>query len=423
MMKFKKGLSMAAGVSLIVAAGCGNDNNAADGGNGEESNGGNNGETTTLSVWAMGEEGNALGSFVESFENEHENIEVNVQAIPWDNAHDSLLTAVASGDGPDVLQLGTTWVAEFAGAGAFLDLSDYKDDYDMINNDDFFEGALDTTYYNDAIYGVPWYVDTRVLFYRTDILEEHGYEEPPQNWEEMLEVSRELADRGDGMYGFDIDQNDQLVPPIFAWQNGWEFNEEEAEENFADPAFREAMDYYHTYFAEGLVQETEGVPIEQGFEEGSKPMFTSGPWMINIIRNEAPDIDGDWDVAMFPGSEKNASAIGGSHLSVFAETENPEEALEFISYMSEPETQIEWFKETNTLPARQSAWDDEELQEDEKLAVFGDQLEEAVAPPVLSQWENIAQDLLSSLERINRGGADLDEELDNFQQQAANRLD
>jgi multiple sugar transport system substrate-binding protein len=145
--------------------------------------------------------------------------------------------------------------------------------------------------------------------------------------------------------------------------------------------------------------------------------------MINIIRNEAPDIDGDWDVAMFPGSERNASAIGGSHLSVFSETENPEEALEFISYMSEPETQIEWFKETNTLPARQSAWDDEELQQDEKLAVFGDQLEEAEAPPVLSQWENIAQDLLSSLERINRGGADLDEELDNFQQQAANRLD
>ncbi|WP_246056114.1 sugar ABC transporter substrate-binding protein [Alteribacter natronophilus] len=419
MMKFKKSLAMFAGVSVLAAAGCGNDGDA-NGGNGDEQGG--DGEAVTLDVWAMGEEGNALESFVEDFESEHDNIEVNVQAIPWDNAHENLLTAVASGNGPDVLQLGTTWVAEFAGAGAFLDLSEYEDEYDVISNDDFFEGALDTTVYNDGVYGVPWYVDTRVLFYRADILEEHGFSEPPQNWDEMLEVSRELADRGDGMYGYDIDQNDQLVPPIFAWQNGWEFNEEEAEENFADPAFREAMAYYHTFFDEELVQVTEGVPIEQGFEEGSKPMFSSGPWMVNILRDSAPDIDGDWDVAMLPGSERNASAIGGSHLSVFAETEHVEESLEFISYMSQPETQVEWFKETNTLPARQSAWDDEELQEDEKLAVFGDQLEEASAPPVLDQWENIAQDLLSSLERINRGGADLDEELDEFQQQAARRL-
>ncbi|MBM7095722.1 sugar ABC transporter substrate-binding protein [Bacillus sp. H-16] len=414
-MKFKKSLAMFAGV--LAVAGCGNDGDS----NGDQANGGD-GDKVTLDVWAMGEEGNALGSFVEAFENEHDNIEVNVQAIPWDNAHDNLLTAVASGNGPDVLQLGTTWVAEFAGAGAFLDLSEYADEYDVISNDDFFEGALDTTVYDDGVYGVPWYVDTRVLFYRTDILAEHGFSEPPQDWDEMLEVSRELADRGDGMYGYDIDQNDQLVPPIFAWQNGWEFNEEEAEENFADPAFREAMAYYHTFFDEELVQVTEGVPIEQGFEEGSKPMFSSGPWMVNILRDSAPDIDGDWDVTMLPGSERNASAIGGSHLSVFAETEHVEESLEFITYMSQPETQVEWFKETNALPARQSAWDDEELQEDEKLAVFGDQLEEAVAPPVLSQWENVAQDLLSSLERINRGGADLDEELDDFQQNSARRL-
>lgn len=414
-------MSIAAGLSLLVAAGCSNEDSA---GNNESGNGNNSaGEKTTLSVWAMGEEGNQLSKFAENFEAEHENIELNVQAIPWANAHDSLLTAVASGEGPDVLQLGTTWVAEFAEAGAFLDLSEYADDFPMINNDDFFEGALATTMFDDKIYGVPWYVDTRVLFYRSDILAEHGYDEAPQNWDELHEISRTLADRGDGMYGFDIDQKDQLVPTIFAWQNGWEFDEEIGEENFDDPKFKEAIEFYHSFFAEELVQATEGVPIEQGFEEGSKPMFTSGPWMVNILNDSAPDIEGLWDVAMLPGNEKDASAIGGSHLSVFSESENVDEALEFISYMSEPETQVDWFEQTNTLPARQSAWDDPELAEDEKLSVFGDQLEEAVAPPVLRQWENIVQDLLSSLERINRGGADIDEELEEFQDQAADRLE
>jgi len=422
-MKFSKSLSIAAGISLVVAAGCANDNSAGNNESGNANGNNSTGEKTTLSVWAMGEEGNQLSQFAENFEAEHENIELNVQAIPWGNAHDNLLTAVASGEGPDVLQLGTTWVAEFAEAGAFLDLTEYADEYPMINNDDFFEGALATTSFDDKIYGVPWYVDTRVLFYRTDILAEHGYDEAPQNWDELHDISRTLADRGDGMYGFDIDQNDQLVPTIFAWQNGWEFDEELAEDNFADPKYKEAIEFYHSFFAEDLVQATEGVPIEQGFEEGTKPMFTSGPWMVNILNDSVPEIDGLWDVAMLPGNEKDASAIGGSHLSVFSESENVDEALEFISYMSEPETQVEWFKQTNTLPARQSAWDDEELAEDDKLSVFGDQLEEAVAPPVLRQWENIAQDLLSSLERINRGGADIDEELENFKEQAANRLD
>ena len=96
-MKWKKGLTAAAGLSLIVAAGCGNDDSADGNGN---SDGGSSSDPVTLDVWAMGEEGNALGSFVEDFEAQHDNIEVNVQAIPWDNAHDSLLTAVASGDGP-----------------------------------------------------------------------------------------------------------------------------------------------------------------------------------------------------------------------------------------------------------------------------------------------------------------------------------
>ncbi|TVP87400.1 MAG: extracellular solute-binding protein [Alkalicoccus sp.] len=423
-MKKSIGLVSLTGIALALTACSSND--SAGGSANNDTNADNtendSGEDVTLTVWAMGEEGEALHSFGERFEEENPNIELDVQAIPWDNAHDNLLTAVASGEGPDVVQLGTTWVAEFSEAGAFLDLSDYTDDFDMIGNEDFFEGALDTTEVEDEILGVPWYVDTRVLFYRSDILAEHGFDSAPSNWEELKEIAHVLNDRGDGMYGFDIDQNDQLVPSIFAWQNGWEYDIDAGAENFADDSFREAMEYYHSFFDEELVQESEGVPIEQGFEEGTKPMFMSGPWMVNIINETTEGIDGDWGVTVLPGQEKNASAIGGSHLSVFAHTDHVEESLEFLSFMSEPDTQTAWFEETNALPARQSSWDNDVLAEDEKLAVFGDQLEEAVAPPVIPEWENVAQELLSSLERVNRGNAEVEEEMGNFQQNAERRL-
>ena len=63
---------------------------------------------TTLTVWAMGEEAKSLPKIAAGFEKENPNINVQVQAIPWDQANDKILTAVASKNGPDVIQMGTT---------------------------------------------------------------------------------------------------------------------------------------------------------------------------------------------------------------------------------------------------------------------------------------------------------------------------
>ncbi|MFP3359810.1 extracellular solute-binding protein, partial [Planococcus sp. SIMBA_143] len=102
-------------------------------------------------VWTMT---SGLEEFVTEYEDES-GVTVEVQAIPWDNAHDKLLTAVASGNGPDVRQIGTTWVAEFAEAGTFLDISDKIDDYDNLAADNFYESAVETTKYEDTTIGIP----------------------------------------------------------------------------------------------------------------------------------------------------------------------------------------------------------------------------------------------------------------------------
>ncbi|WP_404405761.1 sugar ABC transporter substrate-binding protein [Jeotgalibacillus malaysiensis] len=377
---------------------------------GSDSSSGSDGDT--LSVWAMGEEGKLLDEMTAAYEEENPDVTVNVQAIPWDQAYDKLLTAVASGNGPDVLQLGTTWVTEFADAGALLDLSEYMEDYPNFNPDNYFEGAQASMEYDGATVGIPWYVETRTMYYRTDLLEEVGYSEPPATWDELKDAATKLSETGDNVYGLDIDLNDQITPFIFAWQNGFEFDTENP--NFTSPEFKGAIEYYTSYFEEGISTTTEGIDIIQAFKDGQKPIFFSGPWMINIINDQAPELEGDWAVATMPANEENVSSIGGANFSVFHTSENVEGALDFISYMTETETQLEWMEKSNTLPSRTESWEDPALADSEMYSVFGEQLENTQAAPQIKEWERVAQELLSSIERINIGGADIDEELEAF---------
>ncbi|MFZ3577190.1 sugar ABC transporter substrate-binding protein [Virgibacillus sp. DJP39] len=384
---------------------------------------GSKGESNTIEVWAMGEEGKKLEELAKKFEKENEGLTVDVQAIPWGSAHDKLLTAVASGNGPDVLQLGTTWVAEFAEAGALKDLSKYMDDYPEFAPDNYFEGSQSVMKRGDEIVGIPWYVDTRVLYYRTDILKEAGYDKAPQTWEELKDAAAKLAARGEGQFGLDIDQKDQITPFIFAWQNGYEADLKNNDLNFDSPKFIEAMKYYHSYFEKGYSQTQQGGDIVQAFSKGSKPMFFSGPWMINIINEQAPEIKGKWATAVMPKKETRTSSMGGSVLSVFDTSKNVDNALKFISYMNEVDTQLEWLKISNTLPARTEAWEDPLLKEDPNYKVFGEQLKHTKAGIQIEEFERIAQELLSSLERVNAGGADLQKEMEKFNQTAQELLE
>ncbi|WP_349408483.1 sugar ABC transporter substrate-binding protein [Pseudalkalibacillus sp. SCS-8] len=397
----KVGLSILASVMVLstMLAGCSN---------------GSGDDEKTISVWAMGEEGKKLNEIAKKFEDEHPEIKVDVQAIPWENAHDKLLTAVASQKGPDVVQLGTTWVSEFADAGALVDLSEHVKDHPEFAKENYFEGAAKTMEYDGKIVGIPWYVETRVLFYRKDLLEQVGYTNAPSTWVELKDASQKLADRGDNYYGFDIDRNDQIMPFIFAWQNDFEFDEEKQNLNLDSPAFTEAIQYYTSFFEEGLSSTSEGIDIVQAFKDGVKPMFVSGPWMVNILNEQAPDLKDKWSIAILPKKEQVASSIGGSNFSIFSSSEKVEKSIEFISFMNEVDTQIEWFEMSNTLPSRVEAWEEPELKDNEMLATFGEQLKTAKSTPQIENWEVVGQELLNAIEQITVGGADVEKQLEKY---------
>ncbi|GBG11359.1 ABC transporter substrate-binding protein [Paenibacillus agaridevorans] len=408
--------TVALGAGLL--AGCGANGNNTEGNTGAGNGGGKENEKVTLSVWGMGEEAKTLPKLAEQFTKENPNITINVQALPWNQGHEKLLTAIASKKGPDVIQMGTSWIPEFADAEALADLTPYVEKYPELNPDNFYEGAVAAGKAGDKYVSSPWYVETRVLYYRTDLLKEVGYEAAPKTWEELSDAAQKLAARGDGKYGISIDPKEQSLGFMFSRQNGAEWFTAEGQPNFSDPKFVEAVEYINSFYQNGSAPKDLGLDIIPAFKEGILPMFISGPWMIKLIQDQAPEIDGKWAMAVLPKKENNISLLGGSNLSIFEYSKNKDAAAKFIAFMSKPETQLQWMETTSSLPAATAAWEDDKLKNDVNYKVIGEQLNAAQPMPVITEWAQISESYVKHFEVIYRNNADVKKELESFNNDA-----
>ena len=412
-------IALTAGTALVLA-GCGRD----DGESGTDAAPETGEEVSTedvtgeIDVWAMGAEGEKLPDLAAQFEEAHEGVTVNVTAIPWDSAHDKFTTSITAGTTPDVAMVGTTWMGEFAGLDA-LDPAPGS-----IDAAKFFEGAQETAVVDGTSYGVPWYVETRLVYYRTDIAEQAGYTEVPTDWEGFKQMAADMQSKGGADWGISLQPGGvgswQTVLPL-AWTNGAEIATEDAYQ-FNTPETVEAVEYFQSFFTDGIANPAppEG-QTEADFTSGAVPMFISGPWMRSLVEDMGGEGFADkYDVAPIPVPEGGSSSsfVGGSNLAVFKDTENRDTAWAFVQWLTEPETQVDWFEATTNLPSVQAAWEDEALSADEKLGAFGTQLETAQAPPSFPTWEEVVTSFDTAMEQVAKAEADPQEVLDDVQTQA-----
>jgi multiple sugar transport system substrate-binding protein len=411
-------IALAAGTALVLT-GCGRDEGSGEAAAPETGADVSMEDVTgEIDVWAMGAEGEKLPDLAAQFEEAHEGVTVNVTAIPWDSAHDKFTTSITAGTTPDVAMVGTTWMGEFAGLDA-LDPAPGS-----IDAAAFFEGAQETAVVDGTAYGVPWYVETRLVYYRTDIAEQAGYTEVPTDWEGFKQMAADMQSEGGADWGISLQPGGvgswQTVLPL-AWTNGAEIATDDAYQ-FNTPETVEAVEYFQSFFTDGIANPAppEG-QTEADFTSGTVPMFISGPWMRSLVE----DMGGEgfaekYDVAPIPVPEGGSSSsfVGGSNLAVFKDTDNRDTAWAFVEWLTEPETQVSWFEETTNLPSVQTAWEDEALAVDEKLAAFGTQLETAQAPPSFPTWEEVVTSFDTAMEQVAKADADPQEVLDGVQAQA-----
>ncbi len=373
--------------------------------------------TGELTIWAMGAEGQKLPDLLKDFEAANPGVKVTVTAIPWGAAHDKFTTAITAQKTPDMAMIGTTWMGEFAGLGA-LDPTPASIDKGV-----FFPGAWGTTEVGGTSYGIPWYVETRLVYYRTDLAKKAGITTPPTDWDGLKAMAKAMQDKAGSKWGINLQPGGtgswQTVMP-FAWSNGAQLNNGDAW-TFDTPQMSEAVKYYQSFFTDGLTNKTpaQGATQEPTFVDGSEPMFISGPWMMSAVEKVGGKGFADkYSVFPMPVKQKSASFVGGSNFGVFKTTKNRDAAWKLVQWLAKPEVQVKWYQMSTDLPSVTSAWQDPALTADTKLATFGKQLETAVAPPSFATWEQVAARFDAEIEKVAKTGADVDASLKSVQAEA-----
>jgi multiple sugar transport system substrate-binding protein len=367
---------------------------------------GRNDGRTTLQFWAMGNEATNVGQIMPEFERRNPDIKVVVQAQPWTSAHQKLLTAYAGASLPDLSQVGNTWIGELTAIGALSPVPPEAADLQT----DQFDAVLGTMQIAGKAMATPWYVDTRLLFYRSDLLARAGYEAVPLDWAEWkksMHAVKRVA--GEGNYAILLPVNEfEQLQTLGLQGDDPLLKDNETRGNFASPSFVEALAFYKSLFDEGLAPLASSTQISNVWTEFGRGYFSyyfSGPWTIGDMKAKLqPAIQPHWNTAGVPGPRgAGASAPGGSSLAGFKSSDKQAAAWKLIRYLSEPAVQARFNAITGDLPARQSAWSAPQVAEDPYIAAFKSQLTRAKPLPKVPEWERISTEMQIVAERMVRG--------------------
>lgn len=366
--------------------------------------------------WAMGYEGEVVAQLLPEFERRNPGIRVELQQLPWTAAHEKLLTAFAGDALPDVCGLGNTWIPEFAALGALQPLDARIAATPSLDVGDYFPGIWDTGVVDGIVFGLPWYTETRLPYYRKDMLARAGITTPPRSWDEwrvaMAAIKREV---GPARYAILLPLNEfepllnlAIQQPDPLLRDGGRYG------NFRSAGYRRALGFYKEMFDRGWAPPVTNVQISNVWDEFGKGFFSfylSGPWNIAEFRKRLPaQQQGDWMTMPLPGPDgPGASVAGGTTLVVFRTSTQQDAAWRLIQYLSEPQVQARFHGLTGNLPPRRSPWATPALADDPYARAFRDQLERARAAPKVPEWERIATEIRLVAEELANGRLTVDQ--------------
>ncbi|HSP97219.1 MAG TPA: extracellular solute-binding protein [Candidatus Dormibacteraeota bacterium] len=372
---------------------------------------------TELRFWAMGREGEVVQALLPAFERAHPGVRVRVQQVPWSAAHEKLLTAFVGGSMPDVFQAGSTWMAELVALGAVRSLDDHLPGG---NDADEFPGIAAANRIDGHTWALPWYVDTRLLFYRADLLRAAGWETPPSDWAGWRRALADLKHRaGPDRYALLLPLDDWQTPVILALQGGARLLRGEDEwGDFQSAAFHDAFSFYLDFFKQNLAPagaQGQVANLYQDFAAGFFSVFITGPWNLGELAARMPaDLQSSWATAPMPGTVPGSpglSIAGGASLAIAADTPHADAAWALVSFLAAAEQQLDFYRLSGDLPARPSAWTAGRLADDPRVAAFWAQLQHVEPPPRIPEWERIAAAISRAAEAAVRGDRSPDEAL------------
>jgi len=391
-------------------------------------------DRVTIRFWAFGNEGENVQALIPEFERDNPGIHVMTQQIPWTAAHEKLLTGFAGDATPDVCQLGNTWIPEFAVLNALEPLGTYVTIAGESGLPDFFSGVVKMNVIDSTLYGIPWYVDTRVLYYRKDILADAGFSRPPRTWAEMLRMCQVIKtrakSRGILRYPIFLPTNEWVPVIILGVQAGGHFLKDgNTRGNFSGKEFTRAFSfltsmYRDEYSPTGMSLITN---LYNSFADGLICMYITGPWNIGEFRHRIPPALQDaWMTAPLPSLDDQipgASLPLGTSLVIFRASKHKSEAWTFIRFLTARQQMVNFYRITGNLPPRQSAWTDSSLRANVYMRAFYDQLQRVDPLPLIPEWEQVVIRLQQYVELAATGTKTVDETLHEFDREVDRMLE
>lgn len=345
------------------------------------------GEGKTLTAWIM-EGTNAdpdsyVAALTEAFKKET-GADLEVQFVPWAEAHDKFVTSIAGGTTPDVAEVGTTWTPEFAAAGGLVDLTSAVEEAGLTG--DLVPGLVEAGTVDGSLYGMPWYAGVRSVVYRTDVFEDAGVE-PPTSWDELIEVGKQLEQANPDMIAFPVPGDSEYGVYPFVWGAGGDIAVQEGDSwtsTINSPEAQEGISFYTDLALEhGLSTPAattwDEADLSDAFTRGDVAMMIAGSWTPPALVEAAPDLEGKIGAFPIPGPDGGLSPsfLGGSHLSVFQASENKDLAFKLVEMMSTGEFAQMWGEQTGFFPGTTTLLEEVQQAEEPLVAPFATQMVEA----------------------------------------------
>ena len=361
------------------------------------------------------------------FEAANPGITVALEFVPYDALHDKIIAAAGSGtDGYDVVLFDVIWPAEFATRGFLADVTD-RIPAEM--TDQVFPGAWTTVEYEGKRYGMPWILDTKYLYYNTEMLSAAGFDKAPVTWQELVAQATVIKQMGLVEY-----------PLVWSWSQSeamiCDFTTLTAAFNgnfFADgvPAFqdggaRQAVDFMVSTLTDGLSNpaslEYAEEDVRRVFSNGDAAFALNWTYMNALVNNPAESkVVGNVGIVPALGSDGGAvaAAVNGSMgLGIPSNSDNADTAWAFISYLTQPSVQESYA--TLSLPVWKASYATPAvLQGQEDLVAAANQSISVMSPrPLIASYTEVSAILQASIHGALLGEVTVDAALT----QAADRI-
>jgi multiple sugar transport system substrate-binding protein len=357
---------------------------------------------TWWQFWTNPEVKPTVVELVKEFEKENPNIKIKLTDLTWSDGHEKIVVAFGSGTAPDVLELGSDWVPEFSYQDVLLNVTfeaeKIKDEFLM------WEPAT----IGQKVFGFPWILDTRVLFYNKDLMKKAGLDpnKPPITWNEFLHCCKAVNELKPEVYGFGANSAERhrlykkFLP--FLWANEANIlsgDQVESEINRGEAV--QALEFYKKLTQNGMI-DTQAM-LDEAFKHNKIGFVISGGWLLNDLRKNYPEVN--FGICLMPKPELNrgipASFAGGEFLVINKKSKNPQEALKLIKFLIRKDNCLKLCQAIGSgFTSAKGAEFDPYYRNDSYLSIFQEQLKYAISPPPHPKWVYIEEIIEKAVEEV-----------------------